>query len=133
MTTRLDLAMQLEEWRQNLDDSTRVLQDFSTIMWSPGTLESARWGIILSMHYYFTILLIDAPVLTMALTEAARHWPADFPSSMLHQSFNHVLQVDFEAAKNLQTIVQGLHSVVGSFIDCHAIWFFCNYSSSCLS
>lgn len=133
MTARLDLAMQLDEWRHTLDDSMQVLRDFSTILWSPEPLETARWSIILSIHYYFTILLIDAPVLTIALTEAARHWPADFPSSMLHQSFNEVLQVDFEAAKNLRTIVKGLHSLGGPFIDCHAIWFLCNYSSTCHS
>lgn len=131
MTARLDLAMQLDEWFQNLGDSTQVLQHFNTIAWSPETLDSMRWSVILSIHYYFNFLLINAPILTIALAETQKPWPLDAPSSTLQGATKHVLRSDFEAAKKLQTLIQGLHSFGGPFIDSNAIWFLCNYSSMC--
>lgn len=130
MTARLDLAMQLDEWRQALDHSIQVLQQFNAISWLPETLHSMRWGLILSIHYYFTFLLINAPVLTIALAEAEKHWPLDAVSSTLQDATEHVLRGDLEAAKNLQTLIHGLHSLGGTFIDENAIWFLCNYSST---
>lgn len=130
MTARLDLAMQLDEWRQNPDHPIQVLQHFNTVVWQPEALESIRGSIILSAHYYFTLLLINAPVLTMALAETQKHWPLGVPSSMLHESAKQVLRGDFEAAEKLQTLVQGFHSFGGPFIDSNAIWFLCNYSST---
>lgn len=131
MTARLDLTMQLDEWRQGLDHSMQVLQHSNAISWLPETLHSMRWGLILSIHYYFTCLFINAPVLTIALAESQKHWPLDAPSSTLQDAIEHVLLGDFEAAKNLQTLIHGLHSLGGTFIGENAIWFLCNYSSMC--
>lgn len=131
MTDRLDLAMQLDEWRQGLDHSMQVLQQFDTISWLPETLYSLRWGLILSTHYYFTCLLINAPVLTIALAETQKHWPLNAPPSTLQDATEHALRGDFEAARNLQNLVHRLHSFGGPFIDENAIWFLCNYSSMC--
>lgn len=121
--------MQLDEWCQNLGHSIQVLQHFNTIVWSSETLDSMRWSIILSIHYYFNSLLINAPILTIALTETQKHWPSDAPSSTLQDATKHVLRSDFEAAKKLQSLIHGLHSFGGSFIHSNAVWFLCNYSS----
>lgn len=131
LTARLDLAMQLDEWCQNLDHSMQVLQHFNTTAWSPETLESMRWSIILSIHHYFSFLLINAPVLKMGLAEIQKQWPSDAPSSTLQDATKDVLRSDFEGAKKLQTLIHGLHSFGGPFINSNAIWFLCNYSSMC--
>lgn len=131
MTARLDLAIQLDEWRQSLGHPMQVLQHLDAIVWLPETLHSMRWSLILSTHYHFTCLLINAPVLVMGLTETQKHLPLDAPPSMLQGAIGQVLRGDFEAAKNLQTLVHGLHSLGGLFIDENAIWFLCNYSSMC--
>ncbi|KAL2292562.1 hypothetical protein FJTKL_09510 [Diaporthe vaccinii] len=133
MTARLDLAMQLDEWCQNLGHSMQVLQHFNTIVWSPETLDLMRWSIILSIHYYFNSLLINAPILTIALAETQKHWPLDAPSSMLQDATKHVLRSDFDAAKKLQTLIHGLHSFGGPFIHSNAVWFLCNYSTFTIS
>lgn len=131
MTKRLDLSIQIDEWCRNLDSSMQILQDINTAVWLLETLESERWSIILSTHYHFTNLLINAPVLTMALAEISRHSesPMGVPTSTLHESAKKVLRDDFESAKRLQNIVQYLCSLEGPFLHCNAIWFICNYSS----
>lgn len=131
MTARLDLAIQLDEWRQSLDHPMPILQHFDAIVWLPETLHSMRWSLILSTHYYFTCLLSKAPVLVMGLAETQKHLPLDAPPSVLQGAIGQILQGDFEAAKNLQTLIQGLHSLGGLFINENAIWFLCNYSSMC--
>lgn len=131
MTARLDLAMRLDEWCQNLGHSMQVLQEFNTIVWSLETLHSMRWSIILSIHYYFNFLLINAPILTTALSEAQKHCPLDAPSSTLQDATKTVLRSDFEAAEKLQALIHGLHSFGGAFINSNAVWFLCNYSSMC--
>lgn len=130
MTSRLDLAMQLDEWSENLDHSMQVLQYCNTVEWLPETLDSMRLSIILSLHYYSTLLLINASVLKIALGEAQKHLPSDAPSLTLQDATKHVLRSDFDAAKKLQTLVHGAHSLGGAFIDSNAIWFLCNYSST---
>lgn len=131
MTARLDLAMQLDEWCQNLDRSMQILQHFDSIVWPSETLDSMRWSIILSIHYYFNFLLVNAPVLTIALAESQPNWPLDAPASTLQDATKHVLRSDFEVAKKLQSLIHGVHSFGGPFIDSNAIWFLCNYSSTC--
>lgn len=131
VTARLDLAVKLDEWRHSIDHSMQVLEHFDTTVWLPETLNSMRWSLVLSTHYYFTCLLINAPILTIALTETQKHWPLDAPSSTVHLATKHVLLGDFEAAKSLQTLIHGLHSLGEPFIESNAIWFLCNYSSMC--
>lgn len=131
VTARLDLAVQLDEWRHSLEHSMQVMQYFDTTVWLPETLNSMRWSLILSTHYYFTYLLINAPILTLALAETQKHWPLDAPSSMIQHATKDVLRCDFEAAKALQTLIHALHSLGGPFINSNAIWFLCNYSSMC--
>lgn len=131
VTARLDLAAQLDEWRHSLEHSMQVLQYFDTIVWLPETLNSMRWSLVFSTHYYFTCLLINAPILTLALDESQKHWPLDAPSSTIQHVTKDVLRCDFEAAKALQTLIHALHSLGGPFINSHAIWFLCNYSSMC--
>lgn len=131
MTARLDLAMQLDEWCQNLDRSMQILQHFDSIVWPLETLDSMRWSIILSIHYYFNFLLVNAPVLTIALAESQPNWPLNAPASTLQDPTKHVLRSDFEVAKKLQSLIHGVHSFGGPFIDSNAIWFLCNYSSTC--
>lgn len=137
VAARLDLAMELDEWCQKLRYSMRVLEYSPDIWerlpltswhWSPES--SIRWNIILSTYHYFTKLLVNAPVLTMALAESQRFWPRQIYSSMLRESIIQVFRDDFESAKNLQKLVHGMRSHGRLFIEEHALWFLCNYSST---
>jgi hypothetical protein len=130
MAARLDLAMQLDEWRQNLKGPMEVIE-YHAELWQWHPKDPRRWSIILSTYYYFTKLLVNAPVLTMALVEAQKHWPWDAPSSMLHDCVIQVLRDNLESGKNLQKLVQGMYLDGRPFIQEHALWFLCNYSSTC--
>lgn len=137
MTARLDLVMELDEWSQKLHYPMTVLE-YSPDIWERLPLtswhwdpeSSIRWNIILSTYYYFSKLLVNAPVLTMALAEAQRFWPRHIYSSMLREFFIQVFRDDFESAKNLQKLVHGMNSHGRLFIQEHALWFLCNYSST---
>lgn len=128
MAARLDLTMQLDEWCQSLEDPMEVIE-YCAGLWRWHPKDPRRWSVILSTYYYFTKLLINAPVLTMALAEAQKHWPWDIPSSMLHDSVIQVLRDNLKSGKNLQKLVRGICLDGRPFIQENALWFLCNYSS----
>lgn len=137
IAARLALAMEMDEWCENqyypmkvLEYSPDIWERLPLTSWHWDSESSIRWNIILSTHYYFNKLLVNAPILTMALAEAQRFWPRQIYSSMLRESIIQVFRDDFESAKNLQKLVRGMHSHGRLFIQEHALWFLCNYSST---
>lgn len=128
MSARLDLTMQLDEWCESLQQRMQVVQPNDRR--GEGRVSAAsRWSIILSVHFYLTKLLINAPILSMALAEGQKLWPSSTPFSMIHKSVEEVLKADFESAKELQHIVQGTHGARIWSFGKNPIWFICNYSS----
>ncbi|POS70588.1 hypothetical protein DHEL01_v211017 [Diaporthe helianthi] len=88
---------------------------------------ASRWSIILSVHYYLTKLLINAPVLSTALDEGQKLWLSSVPPSMIHKSAEEVLIADYESARELQYILRETHGARIWGFGKSPIWFICNY------
>lgn len=128
MTARLDLTMELDEWCESLRQNIQVVRP-NDPRGEARVSAASRWSIILSVHYYVTKLLINAPILSMALSEGQKLWLGNTSFSMIHKSAEEVLNDDFESAKELQHIIQETAGARIWGLGESPIWFICNYSS----
>lgn len=127
MTARLDLTMELDEWCESLRQNIQVVRP-NDPRGEARVSAASRWSIILSVHYYVTKLLINAPILSMALSEGQKLWLGNTSFSMIHKSAEEVLNDDFESAKELQHIIQETAGARIWGLGESPIWFICNYS-----
>jgi len=123
---RLELQLDLERWRMSSERTWRILTGPELRGKPKNSLEALRFEILLSIHYYRTLMLINRPLITSIL----KCWITDsepVPETMV-ETVLPVLQIDFTAAKQLATIVQAVVASGGGFLHRYGAWFLANYS-----
>lgn len=122
----LDLVQRMDDWSNSLspfnvpvelDSSERTLA-FSEI---------EKHGIILSIHYYRTMLVASGPILLTVVQEAAQDRP---PPSILRDVTREILKRDLAAATELQDLISRLLHGNRPFFKRNAIWWTCNYAGT---
>ncbi|KAK5046124.1 hypothetical protein LTR84_008581 [Exophiala bonariae] len=126
LVRRLELQLELERWRISTAGSWKLLTGAELHGKPKSTYESLRFEILLSIHYYRTLMLINRPLITSIL----KSWITEL--SLVPETTTAVVlpivQNDFTAAKELVGIVQAIESSGTSFLHRYGAWFLANYS-----
>lgn len=123
---RLELQLDLERWRMSSARTWRILTEPELRGKPKNSFEALRFEILLSIHYYRTLMLINRPLITSIL----KCWITDsepVPDTVVGVVLP-VLQNDFTAAKELAGIVQVVETSGARFLHRYGAWFLANYS-----
>ena len=129
LSARLQLSWELQKWRDASSSFVTILSDEPLLEWTLTSFDTIRFQIILSIFYYRTVLLINAPVLVRVLDKALRDQNNLEEFKLLLESAIPAIETDFFAAQQLQRIIQELATSSDQFIDRNALWYVCNYTS----
>jgi hypothetical protein len=126
IVTRMDLYLQLERWRQAIRTSWTVMSGSELQEKSPHDYDKLRFSILTSIYYYRTLLLINRPLITVAL----REWLVGMASSSnaVDSAVVAILKEDFTAAKELFGVINAIHNYGGAFLHRYTAWWLANYS-----
>ncbi|KAJ5043198.1 hypothetical protein J3E72DRAFT_195897, partial [Bipolaris maydis] len=123
LSQRLQHVCRLEQWKRNLPLATAFTSCAEVAMWLPPSYSSNRFCILLTIHYYVTVLLINPPVLdSITMSELGQD---EFHSCTCEISI--AMENHFAAAKELDNIVSCIAKACPEFFYNNAIWWTCNY------
>lgn len=120
------LSSDLERWRDAATPFGEILSSVDMINWTSSTFDSHRFQILLSIQYYSTKLLIMAPLLTGFLT-ARRGLPGRELMALLSSAIP-VIEDDYAATTELQSIIRSIVDTDPGFLDRNAAWWTCNFT-----
>ncbi|KAH3962827.1 hypothetical protein HBI17_197680 [Parastagonospora nodorum] len=109
---RLEFTQRLAEWRES---SSIAFPEITN-----------RFGILLSIHYHTTALLVNRPLVTRLIAEI---FPNKSSSLPFMGEIAIAIKQDVESAKELSQLVHCIAHYHPNFIDRNAIWWICNYST----
>ncbi|KAG9188845.1 benzoate 4-monooxygenase [Alternaria panax] len=120
---RLQQISKLEHWEKNLPPAMAMVTSAEMAIWSPPSYGDNRFRILLTIHYYITVLLINRPVLD---------WIAEYElgQDVFHPYTGEIsiaLGNDLTTAKELDSIISCIAKKCPGFFDHNAIWWTCNY------
>lgn len=126
---RLQLSWELEKWRENTSSFPGILSDAQLAQRSPTSYDSIRFQLSLSIFYYQTLLLVNAPLLIRVLNEALKDRHNDRDFMLLLESAIPAIKTDLLSAQQLQRIIEAIAMNSEQFVDRNALWYICNYTS----
>jgi len=128
LSRRLQALGRLEHWRRNLTLRCTIPSASPT---SPPSTEDelGRFQILISIHYYRALLLLNRPVIILVLSHCSKDLEDQSEYELLNESLLPIVKTDFLAAQSLCEIIRGICGPQHSFLDLNAAWFISNYSS----
>lgn len=126
---RLQLSWELEKWRESTSSFVNIISDVHLAQWMSTSYDAIRFQICLSIFYYRTVLLVNAPLLLRVLNEALKDGHDDKEFMLLLESAIPAFKTDFLAAQQLQRIIEAIATCSEQFIERNALWYICNYTS----
>ena len=130
---RAQLLWKLEQWREDISSFCHILSDAEICQWSTTSYATKRFQVLLSIQCYSVTLLINRPVLTRFLSETITERHNGRAINLLLETMIPLINRDLSAAKELATIIHSATIYGGTFLDCNAAWWVCNYTSQWLS
>jgi len=129
LSTRLSLQWVCENWRQKMDPSCLVIASHELSNLSAVSGNALRFRLVLSVHYYRLMLLINAPVMLKVLSEPlSTPLPGHEVGSLLEHAVP-VLKHEFSILRDLHQVMCTILNFEDVFLDWNAAWWLCNYTS----
>ncbi|KAH5628884.1 hypothetical protein HBI51_207970 [Parastagonospora nodorum] len=123
---RLEFTQRLAEWRESSSIAFPEVLSAQLDNWSEAPYITNRFGILLSIHYHTTALLVNRPLVTRLIAEI---FPNKSSSLPFMGEIAIAIKQDVESAKELRQLVHCIAHYHPNFIDRNAIWWICNYST----
>ena len=131
LSARLSLQWEFEDWRGKLDPSCLIIvgDDLNNLF--VGSSNALRFRLILSIHYYRLVMLINAPVVVKVLSEALDAQLSGHNVDSLLEHAMPVLRHELGALQNLHQVICTILNFESVFLDQNDAWWLCNYTSEC--
>jgi hypothetical protein len=121
----LNLSRRIDSWRKSCSPFQVPLKDPNSRVSVSSNFGPEKYEVLLSIHYYRAILLVNEPLLIGALERSA---PSNGHSpGILQDVATSLLIRDFAAAKELSEILSCIVRFDFAFLRRNAIWWICNY------
>lgn len=125
VTKTLKLSRQIDTWRKSSSPFQVPVADSTTCASTSGSLGAEKYEVLLSIHYYRTVLLVNGPLLMGTLESVAR---CDGLVPDISQDVaTSLLKRDFVATKELSKILSCIVQGDPAFFRRNASWWICNY------
>lgn len=120
------LLVELEKWRDEISPAFGSLPIVDHDAWSSTVYESNRYRVLLTLQYYSTRLVLNAPILTSFLkARATKQTNAEVHA--LAKSAIPAIENDFSAAASFEKLIRGISTTAPRFLDLNGAWFTCNF------
>ncbi|TVY17262.1 Lactose regulatory protein LAC9 [Lachnellula arida] len=126
---RLQLSLELEQWRQNTSSSCEILSATDIIQWSTPCYSTNRLQILLSIEFWSVLLLINGSVLARLVSEVAEEKSSASDNTIRTETMISLIKNELETVNNLSMIIYGVINCGEAFLECNAAWWKCNYIS----
>lgn len=126
---RLQLSLELEQWRQNTSSSCGILSATEIFQWSTLSYSTNRFQILLSIEFWSVSLLINGSLLTRFLSEVAQEKSSASHSTIRTETMISLVKNELETVNNLSMIIYSVINDREAFLECNAAWWKCNYIS----
>jgi hypothetical protein len=123
---RLEFTQRLAEWRQSSSIAFPEVISAQLDSWREAPYVTNRFGILLSIHYHSTALLVNRPLVTRLIAEIFPNTSSSLP---FVGEIAIAIKQDVRSAKELSHLVHCIAHYHPTFIDQNAMWWICNYSS----
>jgi hypothetical protein len=123
---RTELYLQLERWRQCISTPVAVMSASKLQETSRDNYDDLILGILISIHYHRTLMLINRPVINVVLKDWL--FGTRVYSQVIDEMVVPIFRDDFMAAKELLSIIRTVHTNDSTFLLKYATWWLANYS-----
>lgn len=127
LASRSSIHWQLTSWREEAAKSFPILAQGDLVLTSSTISDSTRLRLILSIHFYRAVLLVNGPVILAVLRKTMCEELPDLLENIVP-----IVRHEFTTIRNLHYVLSTALSHPRGFLDQNAAWFLCNYTCMCL-
>uniref|UniRef100_A0A0B7KKS7 Zn(2)-C6 fungal-type domain-containing protein n=1 Tax=Bionectria ochroleuca TaxID=29856 RepID=A0A0B7KKS7_BIOOC len=129
----LELSLRLESWLNEQPPSTIITSETDVTNWTPTDFEVKTQGILLSIYYYRTMLLVHGPLLMTSLEKSTHSKKSGVPPGVHQNTISGLLQNDLRAVQDFGLLISGIMVQCPSFFKKNTAWWTCNYGALTIS
>ncbi|KAI0145158.1 fungal-specific transcription factor domain-containing protein [Xylariaceae sp. FL1272] len=127
LTERLRLNIRLEQWRDEISLFGKVLTFADIRDWTESSFVEHRFQVLLSIQFYSTKLLLNAPVLTgfLQLRKTKTSYSAE-QIAVLNSALA-TIEADYVVSEDFRSLIYAVNEQAPQFLAANATWWICNF------